>query len=143
MKRAFKPTTLGIILVVTFILLAYLSKIFIIPKLGPAWQNDLLWLGGTAVVTVSILAGLAQIIGISLKVLFSGRDSQKFPQIGQENITGNIIVNTGSQGVHNFKGDILQSSSKVVIEQANVVSLQGSKSEESIEKLVRDIKAAL
>ena len=143
MKREVKLLITAVFSVVLVILLAYLSKVYLIPKLPPPLQNGIIWLGVTVVGTIAVLAGVAQITGLSFRDLFSGKEYQKSHQPPQENISGSIILTAGSQGMQNFHGDILQSSTKVEVGELNIISSLAGKSADSIDRLIRDIQAAL
>jgi hypothetical protein len=143
MNRAIKPIIASLITITIFVLLAYLSKLFLLPKLPSVLQNNLFWLGATAGATLMILAAIAQLTGISVKDLFTSESPQKSQQAIQENVSGNIISNVSPQENLNMIGDILQSSKKVVVEHANVVNVQDGHSAEGVDKLIRDIQASL
>lgn len=99
--------------------------------------------GSAVVVTVSILAGLVQITGISLKDFFNGDRTKGLssPKIGS--IEDGIIIYSDTNGKLNFQGDILQNSTKIVIDKANDIDLQNEKSWENIDRLIRDIQSTL
>ena len=129
--------------VLLFVILAFLSKYFLLPMLPEPWQNNLIWLGTATVGTIAILSGLAQLTGYSLKDLFSS-PKPTLPPSQTKDSQGEVILNVGAYGRIDRIGDILQSNStKIVVSSTDVLGSPRSSKTANVENLIKDIQSAL
>ena len=140
-KNSFlKAIAVAALALVLFVIASALIKYFILPLLPTHWQKDLVWIGGAALATVGILAGLAELTGYSLKDLFTSED--RSPQsFQQENTTGAVVLSEDMRGKIET-GDILQGgSTKIIVEQAGTREVASGVS--GVEGLIDDIQSSL
>jgi len=142
-KRALRILGITLLSVGLFAAFAYFSINALLPMLPKPWRTSLIGYGGATIATITFLAALVQIAGISLRDLFASSDHQPPPSHYQQNGHNGIILGTASMDQFNFQGEILQSSTKIVVENAGTVDLNSLNPKTSIEQQIREIQTHL
>jgi hypothetical protein len=95
-KQALKVAAAVVVSLILLAILAVVIKAFLLPRLPTQWQSNFIWIGGTLLTTVALLAGLAQLTGYSLRDLWPLQiapvEWHGPPEIALEFIEGNEYV---------------------------------------------------
>lgn len=125
------------------VLLAILLKYFLAPHLPQQLQSTLIWLGGASILSLTILSGLAQLTGFSLKdFLFPEKRNERVQN--SRNLEGAIILNSESSGNINWTGNVFQDkSTKINVEHVDVIDNHDKMRKNKIDSQIQEIQKNL